>query len=229
MLGHHEGPKPTPPIVDLLHRGTLLTQLQQKGRTAAFANAYPPRYFESIESDYRLPGVIALAFQQASIHLRTMHDLFQGHALSADFTAQGWRERLELPETPVLSLEQAGERLGSMARQAHLTVFEYWLTDVAGHHQDMQSALVLLNALDTVIGRAAKALDGAEGLILLTSDHGNLEDLTTRHHTRSDVPLLLIGDPGLRNSFVEKLAARRGARQSFDLTDIAPTILDFLG
>ena len=49
-IGSHEGPKPTPPIVDLISHGSLLTQLQYLGKTASLLNAFPPRYFESIET-----------------------------------------------------------------------------------------------------------------------------------------------------------------------------------
>ena len=90
-LGAHEGPKPTPPIVDLINHGTLLTQLHAHGKTAALLNAFPPRYFESIENGYHLPGVIALSVNQAGFHLKTLTDLFAGNAISADFTAEGWQ------------------------------------------------------------------------------------------------------------------------------------------
>ena len=48
----------------------------------------------------------------------------------------------------------------------------------------------LLETLDTVFGSLLSTWDYENGLILLTSDHGNLEDLSTRRHTRNDVPLL---------------------------------------
>jgi len=51
-------------------------------------------------------------------------------------------------------------------------------------------------------------------VIVITSDHGNLEDLSTRKHTANDVPTVIIG------------AARgRVAEGLHDLTGIAPGIL----
>jgi hypothetical protein len=224
-LGAHEGPKPTPPIVDLIKQGTLLTQLHGHGKTAALLNAFPPRYFQSIENGYHLPGVIALSVDQAGFHLKTLTDLFVGNAISADFTAEGWQSHLGFQDTPVLTPSQAGERLSRLAGQTDLAIFEYWLTDVAGHHQDMASAHSLLDTLDTVFGSLLSTWDYENGLILLTSDHGNLEDLSTRHHTRNKVPLLLIGAPLLRNSFIHQLELTRGLRKELDLTDVAPAIL----
>jgi hypothetical protein len=228
-LGFHDGPKPTPPIIQLINKGTLLTQLQQQSRASSLLNAYPPRYFEAINAGYRIPGVIAFSVNQAGIHLKTMNDLFDGDAISADFTAEGWRGHLGYLNTPVLNYVQAGERLNCLSDTSDLTIFEYWLTDMAGHHQDMQSACSILQTLDEVLGSLINSWDGENGLILLTSDHGNLEDLSTRHHTRNDVPLLIIGLPELRELFVHRLNQARGSRPNFNLTDIAPAILKFIG
>jgi 2,3-bisphosphoglycerate-independent phosphoglycerate mutase len=228
-LGTHEGPKPTPPIIELIQNGTLFTQLQQHGKVASLLNAFPPRYFESIEEGYRIPGVIALAARQAGIQLKTINDLNEGMAISADFTAEGWRSTLGFTETPVLDMIQAGNRLNNLANSCDMAIFEYWLTDVAGHHQDMQSAQAILETLDGVVGSLVNSWDGQNNLILLTSDHGNLEDLSTRHHTRHDVPLVLIGSGELREKFIQQMMRSCGSRRNPDLTDIAPAILNFLG
>ena len=73
------------------------------------------------------------------------------------------------------------------------TLFEYWLTDYAGHEQDMQAACDLLVTFDQVLGGLLDAWDDNSGLILVTSDHGNLEDLATHRHTSNPVPALLVG------------------------------------
>ncbi|NJD58872.1 MAG: hypothetical protein C3F13_08195 [Anaerolineales bacterium] len=229
LIGYHDGPKPTPAIINLLEKRNLLTQLIMGGKTASLVNAFPPRYFQSIDAGYRIPGVIALSMIQAGIPLKTEIDLRNDKAISADFTAEGWRSHLGYIDTPVLNLEQAGERLCCLASGHDLTVFEYWLTDIAGHHQEMDDAVHLLELFDRVLGSLVEAWDHENGLILLTSDHGNMEDLSTRRHTRNNVPLLLIGATELRQAFIRKLFQSRGSKQSLDLTDIAPAILDILG
>ncbi len=225
-LGEHDGPKPNAPIAALLAAGTIFSSLWQQGRQATLANAFPPRYFESIERGYRLPGVIAFSARQAGIALRTKDDLYAGKALSADFSGDGWRTHLGFTDAPVLSLPEAGGRLYDLASQADLTVFEYWLTDVAGHHQDRSGAAAILQALDAVIGSLADSAAGNQCLVLVTSDHGNLEDMRTRHHTRNDVPLLLIGAHELRRSFLDGLPET--CRSKPDLTDITPAIMRFI-
>ncbi len=77
----------------------------------------------------------------------------------------------------------------------------------------MDTAVRLMETFDGVLGGLVKAWD--DGLILVTSDHGNMEDLSTRKHTAANVPVLVIGDRAGRDEFTRNLN---------DLTDIAPAV-----
>ncbi len=66
----------------------------------------------------------------------------------------------------------------------------------------MEPALALLAQFDQVLGGLVEAWQDDQGLVLITSDHGNLEDLTTRRHTPNPVPGLLVGETALRRKFV---------------------------
>ena len=218
-IGYHYGPKPNSAVGAFLQNGNLFSLLQNKGKRAAFLNAYPPRYFSSIETGRRIYSAIPLAATSAGMSLRTEQDLLSGAAISADFTAQGWRDFLNLPHTPVLTPHQAGERLVSLCKSVDLAFFEYWLSDYVGHRQDMGEAVALLEMIDDVLGGLFKNWDDESGLILLTSDHGNLEDLSTRRHTRNPVPALLVGSTEIRQKFATNLST---------LTDVTPAILSLL-
>jgi len=226
MLGMHDGPKPSPQVMDILKEGTLFQHFNHNHLCATLLNAYPPRYFKSIERGYKLPGVIALSALYAGMQLKTKDDLQQGEAISVDFTALGWRDHLGLHDTPILEPFQAGERLFSLGHGCQLAFFEYWLSDVAGHQQDMPAACSMLELFDAVLGSLLRCWNDEEGLILITSDHGNLEDLSTRHHTRNNVPLLLVGSQSNREIFTRSLVQASGTRQELNLTDIAPAILN---
>ena len=244
-LGYHYGPKPNPPVAGFLHNGNLFNTLHHNGLRTAFLNAYPPRYFASIQSGRRLYSAIPLAASSAGIPLRTFEDLKTGQAIAADLTAEGWHTHLGLGETPLLSLHQAGVRLASLSQVNDFSLFEYWLSDYAGHGQDMDAACTLLEAFDLALGGLFDAWDDREGLILFTSDHGNLEDLSTRRHTTNPIPALLVGAVDLRDRFIrfaQLSASRRSVRAeksgnrteestdiALDLTDVAPAILSFLG
>jgi len=215
-LGYHYGPKPNPAVTGLLQEGNLFKSLHLAGRRASFLNAYPPTYFAAIESGRRLYSAIPFTVVSAGLPLKTAADLRAGQALSADFTGQGWHERLKLLDTPLLTPAQAGERMARLSAACDFTFFEYWPSDYAGHYQDMAAACGLLETLDQVLGGLLAAWDDEAGLILITSDHGNLEDLSTRSHTTNPVPALLVGAPRLRHTFAAGL---------HDLTDVAPAVM----
>lgn len=216
-LGYHYGPKPNQAVTQFLHSDTLFHQLKAKNKKVSLLNAYPPRYFQAIESGYRNFSAIPLAITRAGIPLKTIDDLFAGRGLSADFTGIGWREHLGIAEVPLLTPEQAGERIAILAKEGDFTFFEYWLSDHAGHKQLMETARNLLETVDRVLAGLLQKWNQQEGLILLTSDHGNLEDLSTRRHTTNPVPALVIGSEQLRETFTQNLV---------DLTGITPAIMD---
>jgi 2,3-bisphosphoglycerate-independent phosphoglycerate mutase len=218
-LGYHYGPKPNPPVATYLTNGNLFSQLKKMGMRSAFLNAYPPRYFDAIDTGRRLYSAIPLAVTSAGINLLTLTDLHAGQAISADFTGQGWRDHLNQPDVPVLTPHEAGDRLAMIASQYDFALFEYWLSDYAGHHQDMDEAVSLLEIFDQVLGGLLSTWKDEHGLVLITSDHGNLEDLSTRRHTRNPVPAILIGSPRYREAFSRNLQ---------NLTQITPAIAGLL-
>ncbi len=190
LTGGHYGPWPSRAIVNLLDNGNIFRAVRRQGKTAAFLNAYPPTYFAAIESRRRIYSSIPQGVVSAGLPLRTAEDLAAGQAIAADFTGQGWHERLGLTNTPLLTNRQAGERMAQLAFQYDFSFFEYWLSDYAGHGQDMEDALGLLQSVDEMLGGLLAAWDDRAGLVLLTSDHGNMEDLGTRGHTMHPVPAL---------------------------------------
>ncbi len=218
-LGYHYGPKPNPEVAQYLDGKTVFSKLVKAGKTAALLNAYPPRYFDGIDSGKRLYSSIPLAVTNAGLPLFTREDYYAGNALSADFTGKGWREFLKHPDAPMFDSYEAGIQLARLASRYDFSFFEYWASDYAGHKQDMESAVQQMESFDGVLKGLLDAWRNEDALILLTSDHGNMEDLSTRKHTSAPVPLLLMGDLDARRTF------QKGIK---DLTGIAPAILKLL-
>ena len=193
-LGYHYGPKPNPSVAGFLNNGnTLFSWLHANGKRAALLNAYPPGYFSGIESGKRLYSSIPLAVTSAGYPLFTQEDFFAGLALSADFTGLGWRSMLKIAEAPTMSALEAGTRLAQLAQKYDFSMFEYWASDYAGHKQNMDWAVEQLVTFDGVLEGLVHSWDLESDLILVTSDHGNMEDISTRRHTDAQVPGLVIG------------------------------------
>lgn len=216
-IGYHYGPKPDKATAEYLDDGGVFGVITKSGRQAALVNAYPSIYFDAINSGRRMFSSVPLAVTNAGLPLFTSEDLREGRAISADFTADAWRNQLGVQDIPAISYSKAGIYLGEISRKHDFSFFEYWESDYAGHRQDMDEAKVVLSNLDVVIGSLVSAWNEND-LLLITSDHGNLEDLSTRRHTSNPVPLILIGDKRLRHHF-------KGVT---NISEITPAILSVL-
>ncbi len=218
-IGEHYGPKPNPAIAAILQQDNLFLHVARAGGSSALLNAYPPRYFEAIDSRRRLYSAIPLAASLAGVPLRTAADLQAGRALAADLTGAGWAAQPTFPPAPIYTPHQAGSLLAHLSAEHDLTWFDFWPSDYVGHRADMAEAIDLVERLDGALAGLTEAWRGRPDLVIVTSDHGNLEDLPARGHTTAPVPALLIGPLSLR---------RAAAPHLHDLTDFAPTVLKIL-
>jgi 2,3-bisphosphoglycerate-independent phosphoglycerate mutase len=218
-LGYHFGPWPNTEIRNYLTKHSIFHTLKHRGYKSALLNAYPQSYFERIESGRRLPGAVAMSVLDAGIPLKTTSDLIDGQALSADFTGEGWHNKLGTPNIPVLNLHDAGVRMAQLSLKYDFSFFEFWISDYAGHRADMEESCHLMETFDTMFGGLFEEWDEKCGLIFITSDHGNIENNNTRGHTTNLVPGLVIGNLEQRREFTLSL---------YDLADVSPAILRFL-
>jgi 2,3-bisphosphoglycerate-independent phosphoglycerate mutase len=217
LVGGHYGPRPNAALRQMLEGETLFSRALAAGHAVAFANAYPAGYFAAIQRGKRLHGAIPHAAQAAGLPLRTAEDLAAGRALSVDLTNAAWRNGLGYPDMPELTPAEAGAVMARLARDHSLAFFDQWATDMVGHQGDHAAAVRVLEEFDSFLGGLLHGVDLARTLVLITSDHGNIEDLSQRGHTQNRVPTILIG----ANRHV--LAA-----QIADLTDITPGVLRVL-
>lgn len=218
IVGEHYGPKPNGAVSDAIRAGTLFHEVTAAGGRATLITPYPERYFEGIRSGRRLLSSVPLAATSAGLALLGADDLRRGRAVSPDFTAAGWRDHLGYHDIPLLEPAEAGRQIAAIAAAHEFSFFEHWPTDQAGHRGEMAEAVAHLELIDRVLGGLFDVWDEARGLLILTSDHGNLEEKGHRQHTRNPVPTILFGREHAR------LAA-----EIHDLTDIAGVVRDCLG
>lgn len=217
-IGDHYGPKPNAAIRDILDSDNLFITLTQAGKSAALINPFPPPFFRAIERGRRLPSSIQYAVLAAGLPILTHEDYYQGQAISPDWTGKGWTQHLGFHDAPTYSPFEAGRRLAQLAQQRDFTMFSTWITDEIGHRGTVAEGVAFMEATDQAIAGILAEWDAADGLIILTADHGNMEEIGDRRHSWNPVPTLAIG--GGRHSFAAQLQ---------DLTDITPGILRVLG
>ena len=102
-------------------------------------------------------------------------------------------------------------------------ILNYANSDMVGHTGNMEAAIKALEAVDDGVGKVVDAIKKNDGVLLVTADHGNSEqmiDYVTGEphtaHTTNPVPLILYG--------MENTKLKPGK-----LADLAPTMLDIMG
>jgi 2,3-bisphosphoglycerate-independent phosphoglycerate mutase len=189
VLGYHKQGFPNQALRDILSAHSIFLQLRNAGITPiTFANAYTPKFFEERP---RWVSATTVAVEAAGLGFRTLDDLVVGSAVFQDFTNRMLIERnFQIPErTPA----RAADALARITASNQFTLYEYFITDKIGHSQDFVAAATVLPALAEFVRTLLSNLDLDRTTVILTSDHGNIEDLSTRNHTLNDVPTLIWG------------------------------------
>ncbi|MFS8085241.1 MAG: hypothetical protein ACMG6H_06390, partial [Acidobacteriota bacterium] len=212
-IGSHKQGFPNPALLEIIRERSIFVQLKRAGVSpTTFANTYTQRFFERRP---RWISATTAAVEAAGLRFNVVDDLKAGRAVYHDFTNALLIESGEAVagRTP----EEAGEVLAGIVAAHRFTLYEYFITDKIGHAQDWEAARRTLPMLARFISTLLAKLDLNRTTIILTSDHGNVEDLSVRNHTLNPVPTILWGRDR------ERLAARISS-----LTDITPSIVDVL-
>ncbi len=206
ILGRHVLGYPNAELRALLATHSIVRQAIESGRTATFANAYPAAYLDALQlkrrpsegADVQIPArflrrikasASTLAMAAGGVALRTLDDARQGEGLTHDVDGStAAKRKLVVPSRGPAEAAAIFWKLS-----ADLTLFEHYLADEAGHAQDLEAAE---RAMETFDGFARAVLEQrpAGAHVLICSDHGNVEDLSIRGHTRNPVAVLSFGE-----------------------------------
>ena len=198
-VGRHVAAFPGPRLAALLEEHSLLRRVREAVLRSTFANPFSPRYFDEVAARRRRHSATTLAALAGGGRLRDLDDLKAGRACTFDVT----RDRFHAlePEIEPIPAEEAGRQLARLAGAHDLTLWETFLTDLAGHGRRGVTAADALARLDGLIAGLIAGIEsgGLDDLtLLMTSDHGNLEESGHSRHTRNPVPLLASGPASAR-------------------------------
>ena len=117
--------------------------------------------------------------------------------------------------------EEVVKRVNS--KKYDVIILNFANADMVGHTGVFEAAKCAIEAVDKCVGELALAVEAQGGVLLITADHGNSEQMIDYEnggaftaHTTNVVPLIGVGLQG------KKLMEGR-------LADITPTILDIMG
>ncbi len=226
-FGRHHGPWVPTALRPLVAEESILARAKGAGLRVAFANAYPEELLARLPTDRPVaeavtsgrlgplragPPLAALGAGELSRHTAALE---RGDAVASEITNDGWIEHLHR-SLPRPTAGEAGGNLARIANRHHLTLFAHYTTDYVGHRGTFGEAVEALERLDAFLGGVLAGL-ADDTLVVVASDHGNIEDVT-REHTLNPALGLLAGP-----------RHREVAARIRELRDVPRAILGVLG
>lgn len=213
LLGHHKQGFPNAILREVIKENSIFLQLKRLGiEPNVFANAYTPQFFQKTP---RWKSATTCAMEAADVPFRRLPDLLGRAAVFHDFTNESLIEKGF--DVPLFSPADAGKILADVTEKNRFTLYEHFITDKIGHAQDFDWAARHLPQLAAFIRETLARIDLKTTTVILTSDHGNIEDLSVRTHTLNDVPTIVWGRG--KNEIAAKIES---------LADITPAVLQSL-
>jgi len=191
-MGRHMEGFPGPSLRALIKAGNLLMSLRGLNRRCRFADAYMADSIEQVRARHfqSVTTVMALTCPET---LALQDDLRSNQAVCHDITRASLLEKGYTGS--VITPAQAAEHLIQIALAHDFTLFEFFLTDLAGHSRRFDQGTSTLALFDAFLSPLDRLAHETGLLFVLTSDHGNIEDMSHHSHTANPVPLVAFG-PG---------------------------------
>jgi len=191
VVGGHLSGFPRGALKDLLYEHSIFRQLANRGLRGTFANAFRPVFFERQAQGFDRFSATTHAALAGGVSIRTLEDLRAGRAVYHDIT--NYTLRNYGFDVPLVEPEHAALHLAGLIAEHDFTLFEFFLSDAAGHSQFMPAAVHRLETIDRFVAVLVNNLDLSDTLLVISSDHGNIEDLSDYDHTLNPVPVFLVG------------------------------------
>lgn len=190
LLGHHLMAFPEQKLTRMVKEHNLLLKAKRLGKRAAFLNTYTPRFHE-LGYPHSVSTICALSLDQPLLMLDEMR---AGRSLFHDITQEGLH-MIYGDEIPVFDPYDAGRHLAGAATHQEVGLYEHFWTDRIGHKADLMRGIAQMQKVERFLEGVLdhSALD--EVLVVVCTDHGNMEDARTKGHTRNPVALSAWG-PG---------------------------------
>ena len=190
VMGRHVEGLPGPRLKTLVREKNVFSQLIERGYRCTFANAYFTDDMDEVRGR-RHQSVTTVASLQALGAVRDTAAMLDNRAVYQDLTRRSLRSRGYTG--PEVTLAEAAGHLLAIAAEHDFTLFEYFQTDLMAHKGTAEEVRRVLAQLNEFIEDLLEWPAAPGRLLLLISDHGNIEDSRTKLHTGNPVPLVAMG------------------------------------
>ena len=194
---------PNAALREIIQQQNIFKTLIALGAKVTFANAYVNHTLAELKNS-GLRSVTTVMTDNELGHVRDRNDLLNGKAVLHDITREYLtgalnnmglsRRMMQMPtvldHNLAITPEQAAHDLVSVAAENNFTLFEFFMSDRAGHRQHQPLLKYILMNLSRFVVKLC-AIIPDDMTLVMTADHGNCEDITIKTHTRNPVPLLI--------------------------------------
>ncbi len=189
-MGKHCEGFPSPALRTIIEKGNIFLSLREMGKRVCFADAYLVDSAADLAL-HRFKSVTTVMALTVPETIRTVDDLVADSALMQDITCETIQDRY--PDVPIISPQRAAENLFKLAHEYDFTLYEFFQTDVSGHSMDYDRACAVLRVYDRFLTSLVRYIEAAGITLVITADHGNIESIYDRGHTRNPVPFVVFG------------------------------------
>ncbi len=120
------------------------------------------------------------------------------------------------------------------SRAFDFTLVNYANADAIAHTSNYNASIEAVKIIDREIGRLVAAIKDTDTILVITADHGNIEEminpatgLPESQHDPSPVPLYIVGEAYRGRSFVN--GANFASETLGSLAEVAPTVIEIMG
>jgi 2,3-bisphosphoglycerate-independent phosphoglycerate mutase len=192
ILGHHLMAYPNRELISLINERSIFKYAKENHIECTFANSYTDGFFNPSNQNSPSYSVTTRCVLAGQTKFRTLDDLTERKAVHWDITNSTLRD-MPSNRVPLVSPFIAGKNLQNLTNEYDLILYECFLPDLIGHKMDLKKSISFLEMLDEFLQGVLMGIS-PNVHILITSDHGNIEDLSTGGHTKNSVPLIVIGN-----------------------------------
>jgi len=143
-------------------------------------------------------NIFLYAARQAGVRLRTWDDVRRHQALTGSMTNELENdfnfEAFDVPPLPRHTPQSAAAVLVDLAASHDFVFYKYQLADLVSHSGRVELARQTFAAIEQFIAAVLDTADPDETTVVITSDHGHLEQVGFTHgHPKSKVPTWWFG------------------------------------
>jgi len=233
IIGKHQGSFPNKKMRTIIKESNIFSLLKSKGLSPMFLNAYPAHselfyksnvdinengefnFSENFPDKYKSRVSVTSSMMIVNgMKPFDIDDIIAKNSIYQEYSNSSLKKYgLNLPE---YSPEDAAEIIYKTSRKYDFLLYEYFQTDIYGHRKKQEDCEILIKNINRLIKKLILLSDKEKDTIIITSDHGNIEDMSVKTHTTNPVPFLVWG---YKAKFIRDRVT--------NLSDITSAIIDF--